>query len=125
MSVALLDLDRFKAYNDRHGHPAGDRLLRGAAAAWGSQIRIDDQLGRYGGEEFIVLFPQSPAAVAGDVLSRLQRVTPDAQTFSAGLVTWDTHETSDDLIARADAALYEAKESGRNRVVHGRTPVLR
>jgi diguanylate cyclase (GGDEF)-like protein len=124
MSVALLDLDHFKAYNDRFGHPAGDRLLRTAAAAWGSQIRIDDQLGRYGGEEFIVLFPQSTATAAGDVLSRLQAVTPDAQTFSAGLVTWDTHETSDDLIARADAALYEAKESGRNRVVHGETTVL-
>jgi len=117
LSIAMLDLDHFKRFNDEHGHPAGDRLLRAAAAAWRGQLREVDQLARYGGEEFIVLIPGADAARGYDVLARLQRVTPVGQTFSAGLTTWDGLETSDEMIIRADLALYEAKHSGRNRIV--------
>jgi diguanylate cyclase len=115
LSVAMIDLDHFKRFNDDYGHQAGDRLLRGAAAAWASQLRMIDQLARYGGEEFIVLLPSATTAFAAQVLARLRPVTPAGQTFSAGLATWDGHETSEELIARADAALYRAKRGGRDR----------
>ncbi len=117
LSIAMLDLDHFKRFNDEYGHPAGDRLLRSAAAAWRDQLREVDQLARYGGEEFIVLIPGAEAGWAAEVLARLQRATPLGQTFSAGLTTWDGVETSDEMIIRADLALYEAKHSGRNRIV--------
>jgi diguanylate cyclase (GGDEF)-like protein len=117
LSVALLDLDHFKQFNDVYGHPAGDQLLRGAAAAWRSRLRAVDLLARYGGEEFIVLFPAADAAEASQVLERLRGVTPAGQTFSAGVATWNRQETGDELIVRADKALYHAKEAGRNRTV--------
>jgi diguanylate cyclase (GGDEF)-like protein len=121
-TVAIMDLDHFKRYNDTFGHQAGDRLLKSAAAAWSSQIRAVDVLARYGGEEFIALLPGCGFTEAVDVLARMRRVTPDSQTFSAGIATWDAHETQDQLVARADAALYEAKRSGRARSVIAETP---
>jgi diguanylate cyclase (GGDEF)-like protein len=117
LSVALLDLDHFKRFNDEFGHPAGDRLLKGASAAWRSELRSVDELVRYGGEEFIVLLPAAAADDAAHVIERLQAVTPAGQTFSAGIATWDTVETSDELVARADRSLYRAKAQGRDRVV--------
>src|SRR5205823_1696765 len=117
LSVAMVDLDRFKRFNDDFGHPAGDRLLKEAALAWAAELRAVDQLARYGGEEFIVLLPSADAAEAGAVLQRLRGVTPAGQTFSAGLATWDGEETSDELISRADRALYRAKADGRDRIV--------
>jgi diguanylate cyclase (GGDEF)-like protein len=116
LSVALIDLDHFKAFNDTYGHPAGDRLLKAAAATWQGQLRGMDHLARYGGEEFIVLLPDTTSGTAVEVIDRLLGATPLGQTFSAGLATWDGVETSDELIARADAALYEAKRAGRNQV---------
>ena len=122
VSVAILDLDHFKRYNDTYGHPAGDRLPKEASAAWHAVLRDVDVIARHGGEEFVVLLP---AAGAGDglrVLARALAATPDGQTFSAGLAVWNGAETSDELIARADAALYAAKAAGRNRIeVAGRT----
>jgi diguanylate cyclase (GGDEF)-like protein len=122
VSVVILDLDRFKAFNDRHGHQAGDRLLKEATAAWKSVLRTEDLLVRYGGEEFCVLMSGSPTDVAHEVVERLMGATPRGQTFSAGLAQWDGRETPDDLLARADAALYEAKHSGRDRVVSSPAP---
>jgi diguanylate cyclase (GGDEF)-like protein len=117
LSIAMLDLDHFKRFNDEYGHQAGDRLLKGATAAWSSQLRAVDQLGRYGGEEFIVLLPGATAELATGVLERLRASTPAGQTFSAGVATWDGTETSEDLIARADQALYHAKAAGRDRIL--------
>ena len=122
-AIVMIDLDRFKSYNDTFGHPAGDRLLKGAAAAWAGQFRQTDVLARYGGEEFIALLPGCDAEGATEVIARLQAATPDGQTFSAGVAIWDTAETGDELIARADAALYQAKNAGRNRAVIAATTV--
>ncbi|MFI5891398.1 GGDEF domain-containing protein [Actinoplanes sp. NPDC051513] len=116
ISVALLDLDHFKMFNDTFGHPAGDRLLKEASAAWHGALRAVDLLARYGGEEFIVLLPDADTSEARQILERALAATPQGQTFSAGVAVWDGAETADQLVARADAALYEAKAGGRNRV---------
>jgi diguanylate cyclase len=117
LSVAMIDLDHFKRFNDEFGHQAGDRMLRGAAAAWKDVLRAADQIARYGGEEFIVLLHHVDGAAAEAMLERLRPVTPAGQTFSAGVATWNSLETSDELIARADSALYRAKHAGRNGTV--------
>jgi diguanylate cyclase len=114
-TVAIIDLDHFKRYNDTHGHQAGDRLLKAAAASWSAQLRQVDVLARYGGEEFIALLPGCDAAAVERVLDRLRAVSPDGQTFSAGIATWDTEETPEHLVSRADRALYAAKHAGRDR----------
>jgi diguanylate cyclase (GGDEF)-like protein len=116
LSVAMIDLDHFKRFNDDYGHQAGDALLRGAAIAWSEALRAGDQIARYGGEEFIVLLHATDADAAEPIIERLRSVTPAGQTFSAGIAAWTTPETSDELIARADRALYVAKQSGRNRI---------
>jgi diguanylate cyclase (GGDEF)-like protein len=115
--VALLDLDQFKQFNDTQGHQTGDRLLKEAAASWRGSLRSSDLLARYGGEEFAVLLEDASAERAVEVLERLRTSTPQGQTVSVGLATWDAVETGDQLVARADAALYQAKRNGRNRMV--------
>jgi len=115
--VAMLDLDRFKDYNDRLGHLAGDRLLKVAAGAWREALRETDRLARYGGEEFSVVLPDCEAVDALILVERLRSVTPGGETCSAGLAEWDGAETPESLVQRADAALYEAKRTGRNRAV--------
>jgi diguanylate cyclase (GGDEF)-like protein len=80
LSVALLDLDHFKRFNDQHGHQAGDRLLKSATAAWSAMLRTSDLLCRYGGEEFSVLLPGATTEQAAEVLERLRAVTPQQQT---------------------------------------------
>jgi diguanylate cyclase (GGDEF)-like protein len=117
ISVAILDLDHFKAYNDTHGHPAGDRLLREAAAAWTERMRTTDTLARYGGEEFALVLPGCNHHAAGGVLGELRTALPDGVTCSIGVATWDGREDPEALVARADAALYRAKRDGRDRVV--------
>jgi diguanylate cyclase (GGDEF)-like protein/PAS domain S-box-containing protein len=117
LGLAMLDLDRFKAYNDEHGHPAGDELLKAAVESWRAKLRTSDFLARYGGEEFVVLVPESTPAEAEEQLNRLRAATPEAITCSAGVAFWDGHEDASALIARADTALYAAKESGRDRTV--------
>jgi len=117
LSMAIIDLDRFKQFNDSYGHPAGDRLLKAAASAWQEQLRTVDHLARYGGEEFIVLLPDATGAQAYEIIDRMRLATPLGQSFSGGVATWDGTETSDELTARADAALYQAKNAGRDRVV--------
>jgi diguanylate cyclase (GGDEF)-like protein len=122
--VALLDLDHFKAFNDTYGHQAGDRLLQAATEAWRSILRSSDLLARYGGEEFAVLLPSSTLGQAVEAVDRLRLATPLAQTFSAGVALWHGAETSDQLVARADKALYRAKQAGRNRVLAADPPPI-
>jgi diguanylate cyclase (GGDEF)-like protein len=117
VSVAMLDLDHFKAFNDARGHQAGDRLLREAVAAWRSVLRPGDRLARYGGEEFVVVLPDCSSESATAVIDRLLAATPGGQTCSAGIAVWDRAERPDALLARADAALYAAKAAGRDRSV--------
>jgi diguanylate cyclase (GGDEF)-like protein len=114
--LALLDLDHFKRFNDAYGHQAGDRLLKRATTAWQTLLRSTDLLARYGGEEFAVLLPGVPLASGVEVVDRLRQITPGPQTFSAGVACWDGSETSDQFMARADQALYQAKHAGRNQV---------
>ncbi|HEX5712154.1 MAG TPA: sensor domain-containing diguanylate cyclase [Solirubrobacterales bacterium] len=117
LCLAILDLDHFKAYNDTHGHLAGDEMLRSCAAAWDSELRGADTIVRFGGEEFLVVLPDTRADHAIEILERLRAATPGGQTCSAGLACWDGVEGSEDLVGRADSALYRAKASGRNRLV--------
>jgi diguanylate cyclase (GGDEF)-like protein len=117
LSVAILDLDRFKQFNDRYGHPTGDRRLREAAEAWQAELRDSDLLARYGGEEFAVLLPDCDPEAAATLIERLRSVTPHDQTVSAGLASWTGGEGAHQLMERADAALYRAKRRGRDRTV--------
>jgi diguanylate cyclase (GGDEF)-like protein len=117
VSVAMLDLDHFKAFNDARGHQDGDRLLKEAASAWRDELRPGDRLARYGGEEFVVLLPDCTEASAFAVIERLREATPAGQTCSAGVAQWDGTESAEALVGRADAALYVAKGGGRDRTV--------
>jgi diguanylate cyclase (GGDEF)-like protein len=114
LTVALIDLDRFKDFNDTSGHAAGDLFLKESTAAWVSVLPGDVFLARYGGEEFTVLFPGRTGDAAYAQLEELRAVTPMGKTFSAGLATWDATEDPAALVARADAFLYEAKRAGRD-----------
>ena len=115
-SLALLDLDRFKQFNDTHGHPAGDTLLQEVAIAWRLALRASDFLARYGGEEFGLVLPDTPLPDALNAIERLQGAMPHGQTVSAGVVTW-RGEDVEMLVARADHALYRAKGAGRDCIV--------
>jgi diguanylate cyclase (GGDEF)-like protein/PAS domain S-box-containing protein len=117
LCLAIIDVDHFKAYNDTHGHLSGDKVLRDCAAAWDEALRGEDTILRFGGEEFLVVLPDCPPGEAVEIIDRLRAATPEGQTCSAGLAVWTPGETVDDLVARADKALYEAKESGRDRLV--------
>ena len=119
LTVALLDLDHFKAYNDRLGHTAGDGLLSAAATAWETELRTGDLLARWGGEEFALLLPSTDAHDAERVLSRLLAVTPSGQTFSAGYTVTHLEPGAtpdlDQMLHDADQAMYAAKAAGRAR----------
>jgi diguanylate cyclase (GGDEF)-like protein/PAS domain S-box-containing protein len=117
LCLAIIDIDHFKAYNDTYGHLAGDKVLRDCAAAWDSALRGEDTILRFGGEEFLVVLPDCGSGDASEIVERLRAATPDGQTCSAGLAVWKPGESVDDLLGRADVALYEAKETGRNRLV--------
>ncbi|WP_170323598.1 sensor domain-containing diguanylate cyclase [Cryptosporangium phraense] len=121
-AVAILDLDRFKLYNDTFGHAAGDDLLRSAAEAWRRCLRATDVLARHGGEEFVVLLPSPDTEIARRVLERMQEATPYSQSFSAGIARWEFREPVDAALARADEALYRAKAEGRRRVYIAPSP---
>ncbi|MEW6583633.1 MAG: GGDEF domain-containing protein, partial [Actinomycetota bacterium] len=120
--VALIDLDHFKAFNDRHGHQAGDRLLTRSAAAWAAEVRAVDVIARYGGEEFAVAFPGCDLEAAGEIAERLRRACPPGVTCSIGIAEWDGTEEPESLVRRADTALYSAKGGGRDRVVVAASP---
>jgi diguanylate cyclase (GGDEF)-like protein len=121
-SVGLIDLDHFKRYNDTHGHPRGDALLRDTARALGARLRAGDLLARYGGEEFAVLLHGCDQKNALRMFERLQGTLPEGQTFSAGVADSDGREEGSRVVARADEALYRAKAAGRNRTLAAESP---
>ena len=124
--LLMLDLDKFKSINDTHGHAAGDEVLMACASAIQTVLRGADVLARWGGEEFIVLLPQTQAADALSVAERMREVLQALRpahwpagvrvTASIGLATWPPGLAVDAAIRRADAALYAAKAGGRNQV---------
>ena len=116
LSVAILDIDHFKDYNDTYGHLAGDEVLRACAKAWDSALRAEDTIARFGGEEFLVLLPETEPGEAGEIVERLRAKTPMGLSCSAGLACWDYAESIDDLLGRADQALYLAKAGGRDQM---------
>jgi len=117
LALALIDLDRFKLFNDTRGHQAGDALLAEAADAWRGAVRAQDVLARYGGEEFALAMPGCELDDAEEIVERLRRRVPQGQTCSIGLARWEPGECPRALVARADDALYAAKSTGRDRVV--------
>lgn len=122
-SVVLLDIDHFKSVNDTWGHPAGDRVIVDVVAAIGEMTRADDVIARWGGEEFLVILPRATLSSAAIIAERM-RVAIESQvsieerriTCSLG-VAQATSADTEELIARADAALYRAKDNGRNQVM--------
>jgi two-component system cell cycle response regulator len=129
LSCILIDIDHFKSVNDKHGHPMGDKVLIEVANAIQQSIRTTDLAGRYGGEEFIVIAPETPAIGCGLVAERIRKAITrqtaakaeegmPTVTASFGVASLDLKiKSSDELIKRADQALYQAKHEGRNRVV--------
>lgn len=126
-SLGILDVDFFKHINDSHGHQAGDEILRKLAGCVSDGLRVIDSFGRYGGEEFLLILPQTTLAGAQVKAERI-RASIEALRFdslpegirvtvSIGLAEFQAGETTDDTLARADKALYQAKEAGRNRVI--------
>lgn len=115
LAFALFDFDRFKQFNDLHGHLAGDDLLRDTVAAWQQQLRTGDLLARYGGEEFAVLLPGADVAAASAIVERLRAAVPGGQTCSAGIAVARPGDDRDRLMRAADDALYAAKAGGRDR----------
>jgi diguanylate cyclase (GGDEF)-like protein len=126
VAVVVLDVDRFKAVNDAHGHAAGDAVLRAVAARAAAAIRGGDLLARVGGEEFGILLPGADLARAADAAERIRAALAAAPveaagralavTASFGCAALAPGEPPEALVARADARLYEAKRDGRNRV---------
>lgn len=116
VAVAMLDIDHFKRFNDTQGHPGGDRLLREAASRWRSEMRAGDFLARLGGEEFALLVTGADVTTIAAIVERLCAGLPAQQTCSAGIALRSAGDTPEQLVVRADAALYEAKTGGRNRV---------
>lgn len=133
VSVVLLDVDHFKRVNDTHGHPAGDAVLREVAVRLTSALRIEDVLGRYGGEEFLIV-ARGITLEQGAQLAERMRVLIDASPIAfegtpiavsasfgvASLACCDKARDAASLLAIVDARLYDAKRGGRNRVVSGR-----
>jgi diguanylate cyclase (GGDEF)-like protein/PAS domain S-box-containing protein len=128
LTIGILDADHFKRINDGHGHQAGDEVLRAVAARCRDTLRASDVLGRYGGEEFVMVFPETSLAEAGTVAERVRAAVAGSPvvvgaraldvTVSIGLAGLAAeHADPNGLLASADAALYAAKQSGRNRVL--------
>lgn len=135
LACMFIDIDKFKRINDRYGHPIGDEVLRSVAKVIQSQLRASDTIARYGGEEFVTLLPQTAGHYALEIAERIRCAVAEkpftasngekvAVTISLGLAMLPSHAAgcdinalSDQLIASADKALYQAKHNGRNQVV--------
>jgi diguanylate cyclase (GGDEF)-like protein len=113
LCVVALDLDGLKAYNDAHGHTAGDRLLKHAASIWSDALRATDLIARMGGDEFVALLPDCSPEEAAQVVARLCRSHPLGLSCSAGIACWNRQESADALLSRADTAMYETKPASR------------
>ena len=122
LSIVMLDMDRFKTYNDEQGHQAGDRLLRSAAAAWSATLRETDTLARYGGEEFVAILPDCTLDAATAIADQLREAMPAGASCSAGVASTIEPIAIGDLVGRADRALYTAKRAGRNRTGADHSP---
>jgi len=128
LCVALIDIDNFKKLNDSMGHDTGDEALIHLATVCRETLRPQDTVARYGGEEFIILLPDTPLEDAGIALTRLQRELTKKFflhanekvliTFSAGVTQMHPEDVQTSVIKRADEAMYQAKQTGKNRVVH-------
>lgn len=128
VSLAMLDVDHFKQVNDRHGHPAGDVVLKSVADLLRGRFRGTDALARYGGEEFMVLMPATGVQQAQEVLEQVRQALQDLPialdsgetlrcTISIGVAQHQPGQSLNELISLADQMLYRAKQSGRNRVM--------
>jgi diguanylate cyclase (GGDEF)-like protein len=123
LSALVIDLDDFKRVNDTQGHARGDEVLRQVARLLEGELRAGDRVGRAGGEEFWVFLPDTPPEQAAVLAERLRQRVAEATlgtTLSVGLAALGSGDSSAmQVIERADAALYRAKQTGRNRVVQG------
>jgi diguanylate cyclase len=129
LAIGLLDIDNFKRLNDELGHSVGDVALRSLAGVVAKSLRPDDMVARFGGEEFVVLLPATQVVDAQQILTRLQRSLSGGLfmhesknvfvTFSAGVTAYQSGETLEHALERADQALYEAKRTGKNRTCIG------
>jgi diguanylate cyclase len=117
VSIVSLDIDDFKLYNDIWGHQAGNELLQKATEIWKQQLRRLDMLVRYREDEFRLILPGCDVENGIKSIDRLRANFLQAQTFSAGIATWDNRESPDKLLERVDRALSQAKQTGRNRTV--------
>jgi diguanylate cyclase (GGDEF)-like protein len=131
LCVVMLDIDHFKKVNDSFGHPMGDQVIRSMAWLLKQRLRKTDVVGRYGGEEFLVILPSTNLEQAYQLLdairldfSMIRHLAQDvsfACTFSAGIAQWSAGMTAEELVKQADEVLYQAKHGGRNQVAV-RTP---
>ena len=127
--VLFIDIDHFKMFNDNHGHHVGDEVLKIAAKSLSSAVRLDDVIGRWGGEEFVGLFPDADTEVLSSLAERLRTVVENswidkkperlAVTISIGGTISREGDTSSSIVERADALMYQSKHAGRNRVTIG------
>ena len=128
LSLMMLDVDHFKRINDTHGHPAGDTLLCQLASLLQQRLRLSDEIGRYGGEEFCIILPETSFEAAVQIAESLRANIENHAfvieqqtlnvTVSIGIATFDTGMQHEDLYRASDQKLYEAKRAGRNRVCH-------
>jgi diguanylate cyclase (GGDEF)-like protein/PAS domain S-box-containing protein len=122
LSIAMIDLDGLKALNDSKGHHAGSSAIKHAASVWSALLRGSDVLARFGGDEFAVIMPDCAIGDARAAAERLRTALDETPTASIGVAEWDGAENGHSLAERADAALYEAKRAGRNRVAVADAP---
>jgi len=126
-SVLMLDIDHFKRINDTYGHPVGDLAIKAVASVCNKALRPQDILARYGGEEFVIALPHTDAEGAGAVAERIRQAVEQIEiaaepgpvrfTVSIGVSTYRRDLPFEQIVGRADQALYQAKQTGRNRVV--------
>lgn len=127
LSVALGDIDNFKPINDQYGHEAGDKVLVNIASVLADSLRMPDKVGRYGGEEFLIILPHTNMAQAKKIVDRIRASVGNARTpigadkklkvtISMGVTQFRKGEDLEQLLSRADQALYASKQAGRNRV---------
>ena len=126
-ALVIVDLDHFKSVNDRFGHQVGDETLRTLARCLQSVTRQVDCVARYGGEEFALVLPEAELSGAESVLTRARttwHALEPTTSFSSGIAMREENESPRETLRRADAALYEAKQSGRDRDVVARIPEI-